>query len=346
VTRTRRIVRVGVFLLLISAIAAAILEPTGTVRAFLVGESFYRSRPLRHWREILREQGEQGGITREAWGKFWDADTVLPVLLACARDPDRNVRWPAVALIAHHGRGKREAFTALAHALKDEDVAVRLKAVNGLGSWGPMAREGTPELTDALEDKELQVCHLADIALWHIDIPTALHSSGWKAYHSREWQFSAMFPGDPEPGQQESPVTAGPIRTFSAWHKTGREISPTRYVISVSEYDEEVLQGKEEKQLLEASTAAAAFGVQGKIVRAGEVVQGGLKGREHTIDAGKPGIMRARLFWSGRRMYTVMVVYQTQFLNAKAADYFLDSFRLTEPPKPPEQGHPSNERRR
>src|SRR5439155_24696041 len=97
-------------LLLVLAALAAVLEPSSTVRAYLAGEPFYRRKPLRHWRELLRGQGRQGAISRDAWGEFWDGEAALPVLLACARDPDRNVRWPAVALVGHHGKGKRQAL--------------------------------------------------------------------------------------------------------------------------------------------------------------------------------------------------------------------------------------------
>jgi hypothetical protein len=40
------------------------------------------------------------------------------------------------------------------------------------------------------------------------------------------------------------------------------------------------------------------------------------------------GVSRSRLFWVGRKLYQVNVSYQPWYLNSKAADYFLDSFRL------------------
>jgi hypothetical protein len=43
-----------------AAVLAALLEPTGTVRAFLAGEHFYRDRPTRYWREVLRGHGRSG----------------------------------------------------------------------------------------------------------------------------------------------------------------------------------------------------------------------------------------------------------------------------------------------
>jgi hypothetical protein len=40
--------------------------------------------------------------------------------------------------------------------------------------------------------------------------------------------------------------------------------------------------------------------------------------------------VRSRNFWVGRRLYGIMVACQPRFLNVRAADYFLDSFRLGE----------------
>src|SRR3954447_5065819 len=81
-----------------AAVLTALLEPTHTVRGLLAGEPFYRGRPASSWREVLREHGRNGSIPVATAGQFRDAHSALPVLRECARDPDRNVRWPAIAL--------------------------------------------------------------------------------------------------------------------------------------------------------------------------------------------------------------------------------------------------------
>jgi hypothetical protein len=318
-------------LLLVGLIVAAFLEPSGTVRAYIAGEPFYHGRPLRHWREVLREQGQQGHVSREVRGQFWESEAALPVLLACARDPDVKVRWPAVALVGYYGRGQQEPFAVLIGALQDEEADVRLQAVRRLGSWGPLARQAVPDLIVALRDSNLEVAHTADLALWEIDVPAALRASGWKLYRSRRWGFSVVLPGKPEESQREAALAPVTVHTFEAWHMVGHEKGPIRYVVSVCDYPEEVVRDSTEKERLEASATWAAFGLNGKVGSKREVKQGGRKGQEHTIEVQGTGVVRTRLFWSGRRLYFALVSYVPRFLNAKAVDYFLDSLRLEEP---------------
>jgi hypothetical protein len=61
-----------------------------------------------------------------------------------------------------------------------------------------------------------------------------------------------------------------------------------------------------------------------------KVSQGRLSGREFLVEVEGMGQLRSRHFWVGRSLYTLLVAYQPRFLNARAADYFLDSFRLAE----------------
>jgi hypothetical protein len=329
VNRRSRWLAALLLLLLLTAVLAVVLEPTGTVRAFLAGEPFYALKPLRHWREVLREQGRQGSVSRDVRVKFWNSDRALPVLFACAGDPDRNVRWPAVYLVGHHGRGKAEALTVLVKSLRDEDQEVRLQALHALASWGPLASAATPDVADALRDDKLQVAFTADFALWEIDAQTALAAGGWKTYRSADWGFSAMMPGSPEVSQLQNPVVPVTMHLFQVGHKVGAEESPTRYIVAVGDYPEEVVRASTEQERNRAIAEQAAAGLKGKVVQQRDVNQGGRKGREHTIEVADKGVVRARVFWSGRRLYIVSVVSQPKFLNPKPADYFLDSFRLS-----------------
>jgi hypothetical protein len=330
----RRLVLV-LCILLVGGALAVILEPSGRGRAFLAGEPFHRFQPLRHWREILRQQGEQGSVSRDVRGRFWDFETGFPVLRACARDPDRKVRWPAIYLIGFFGRGNQAALTVLIEALEDEDTEVRLQACGGLGSWGVMARRAIPALEAARHDRELQVAYSADLALWEIDVPSAVVSCGWKPYRSAEWQFSVMLPGAPELSQKEVALPPVMSHRFEAGHRLGNEENATRYSVAVCEYPEEAVRASTEKERLDSSRDFAVVGVNGKLVKEREIELSGRKGREQIIEVpDMGGILRARNFWSGRRLYIVQVVSKPAFLNAKAADHFLDSFRF-EPEKAP-----------
>lgn len=317
----RWLLLVALFLLTVGALTVA-LEPTGTARAYLAGEPFYRSRPLRHWRELLREQGRGGEVSRDVRGKFWDVNSVFPVLRECARDPDRDVRWPAIYLLGYFGTGRQDTLDILVDATRDEDTAVRLQAINALGMWGVIARQAVPAVEAALNDEVLQVAHLADIALWEIDPGAGARAGAWRDYSSAEWGFTVKLPGSPEvsDGRPEAPALTHRVQ---AWHLVPNEKGPTRYAVTVNEYANAV--GEEE---LEAVESLGAFGLGGKVVQKRELEVGGRQGREHTIVVEDKVEVRVRNIPAGRRMYTVLVVYKRGFLNAKAADYFLDSLRV------------------
>jgi hypothetical protein len=212
--------------------------------------------------------------------------------------------------------------------LHDEDLEVRLQALQALASWGTLAREATRDVADAVRDDAFQVAFTADVALWQIDVQAALEASGWKTYRSAEWGFSAIMPGEPEVSQGKPILPSVRVHLFQVSHKAGTENSPTRYAVAVCEYPEEVIRASTEKDRNNAVAAWAAHGLNGKVVREQDVEQGGRKGREHTIEVKDKGVVRTRLFWSGRRLYFAQVAYRPRFLNAKAADYFLDSLRV------------------
>jgi hypothetical protein len=313
-----------------AAALAALLEPTRVVRGYLAGEVFHRGRPTSYWREVLREHGRQGGIPPETARQFRDGYAAFPVLSACARDPDPHVRWPAIGLIGQSGARTEQALAALVEALGDESVEVRLKALEALGGWGRMARPAVPVIAGRLTDPEPQVAFVADLALWEVDEPAAVRGSGWRRFTSPEYRFSVMLPDEPERDSKPA-VGGGPVvvHAFATWHRTGSESSPTRYTVAVSEYPAEVIEGASEDERLDASRDWGLFGLGGKLVGERAVTQHGLKGREQVVEVEGKGVVRTRLFWAGRKLYQANVVSKPRFLNAKAADYFLDSFRLT-----------------
>jgi hypothetical protein len=67
-----------------------------------------------------------------------------------------------------------------------------------------------------------------------------------------------------------------------------------------------------------------------KVMEDRPVSQAGMDGRELLVEAmagEAKGHVRSRCFWAGRKLYVAMVTFTTEFLNARAADYFLESLR-------------------
>jgi len=316
-------------ILLVSLVVVALLEPNRIVRGFFAGEAFFRGRPTSYWREVLRKHGRAGNIPRETAVQFMDGPPAFPVLRACASDPDPLVRWPAIGLLGESGIRSQEALELLAEALHDEHIEVRLKALSTLARWGPKARPAVPALVERLKDPELQVAHLADLVLWEVDEAAAIKATGWRPFSSARHHFSVMVQAKPE--QDEKPLPGGlpgVLRSFATWHMTGPEKSPTRYTVAVSDYPAEVIAGTTEEERVNSSRDAALFGLGGKLVSDKAISQHGLKGREQTIEVEGRGVCRNRVFWVGNTLYQVNSSYVPRYVNAKAADYFLDSFRL------------------
>jgi hypothetical protein len=325
--KRRRRLWLGAAALLLVAALVAVFEPTGMVRGLLRGEDFFRGRPTSYWREALRADGQAGTlshVTVESFRGKWSS--ALPVLLACLKDPDRNVRWPAVNLLAHCSAPTPEILPPLRQALHDPDPEVRLQALLALGALGANARAAVPELAALYRDPQPQVAHFADRALWQIDVAAALKAGGWRPFGSKQRVFRAEFPAEPE--QKEAPVMGQPgtrLHSFVAFHLA------TRYTVAVAEYAPEYLEGSTDEQRLDAARDLLLFGVGGKLVREEPVELQGRKGREVVVEVEGVGVTRTRLFWVGRRLYQVNVTYQERFLIPEAAEHFLNSFRFASP---------------
>jgi hypothetical protein len=300
---------------------AAVLDPNRIVPGLLAGDTFYRHRPTRYWRERLRESGKKGQIEQETRKRLGFSGDAVPILLECAGDPDVNVRWPALGLLALTGARTERVLDTFVNALHDEEPEVRLKAINGLASWGTAARAAIPALVERLNDRELQVSFEADRALWQIDVAAAVEAAGWKSFTSDLCGFTAIMPSQPERSVEPVPVGPGVIHRFAGVHNV------CRYDVNVFEYPSVFVAAIQQARFeAEHETSLAAMG--GKLVREDRIEQHGWKGNEYLIEVEGLGQFRQRAFWVGRRRYTVLAAFNTQFLNANAAQFFLDSFRL------------------
>jgi hypothetical protein len=190
-----------------------------------------------------------------------------------------------------------------------------------------MARSAVPALTARLADSELQIAHSADLALWQIDVPAA--ASGWQPFTSEEYRFSVLMPGPPI--QEDKPVLGGVVvaHSFQGWHRAGPYQAPTRYIALVVNYPRGVLPASEEERF-RAMKESAPFFTTGKVVEEKDVSQVGLRGREYLVEVEGLGRLQNRVFWVGETLYGLIVAYKPEFVNAPAAAYFLDSFRLKE----------------
>src|SRR5262245_25493215 len=122
-TKRKRWLVFGILFMVVAAAIAAFLEPNQIVPGLLAGEPFYKGRPVRYWREVLRRQGQAGTIPKTP-SKLFYGDSALLILLKCARDPDPQVRWPAVSHLGDTWCCSPRALNVLIEALQDDQIAV------------------------------------------------------------------------------------------------------------------------------------------------------------------------------------------------------------------------------
>jgi hypothetical protein len=196
-----------------------------------------------------------------------------------------------------------------------------LQAIQALGEWGTEAQAAAPTLVARLEDPEKQVAHYADLALWKVD-PT-IAARQWRRYRCGTFDCSVEFPAAPELRKR---ALQGTAHSFECLHQDGSYQSPTRYVAVIVEHDPDVLALTEEQRFQRLKTMITGA----KIVDDAEIMQGKLRGRVFLMKHPGLGLIRQRSFWMGRRMVSVMVIYDADFLNEDAANYFLDSLKIEE----------------
>ena len=133
-------------------------EPTGAVRGWLRGESFFEARPTSHWIECLRsddpvrastalESLEQGGA---------EAVPVLCELLVDQRGTSWNsaeVRCQAAEVLVRIGAPAHSAAPVLLRAIKDPDPMVRSVAATALAAVETPADQAVPALMNLLDEE-------------------------------------------------------------------------------------------------------------------------------------------------------------------------------------------------
>jgi hypothetical protein len=313
-------------------VVAAFVEPNRVVPGLLAGEPFHEWRPARYWREILRADGERGQVSPTTAQTIPPLHSGVDVLTYCARDPDPNVRWPAIALLGRPGHYTHEVLPTVRHALRDEHLAVRLQAIVVLDRMGTNAFAAIADLVAVMrDDPELQARFFAERALWFINPDAARTAGGWREVSSAEWGFSADFPTAPEEGDivRETPWGPAKSRFFNAPHGI------TRCVVIVTDIPEAAVRETTEAQRLDGmrDTAAQSY-PGGRLAREEDIELDGHRGREFLIEVPDFGEVRNRVYWVGRRQFGVMVTYKPKYLIPPAAQHFFDSFRIKPPPKP------------
>jgi hypothetical protein len=316
--------------LLALLVLGSILDPSQTVRALVRGEAFYQWRPTRYWREVLRADGEKGKISDESIKRL-RKKAACPVLIQCSMDKDPNVCWPAIGLLGELESRElfpsSQALVLFREGLNSEHEIVRFQSARAIGLMGIRGRSASEDLVHLLQDPSISTRCCADYAIWQIDQSSAPKLTGWKEFNSMKWRFSAVFPSQIE----EKQTVVDRLETQVLIHSFTGVNGVTHCIVAVSDYQEDILKQVTEAQRFDNARDWVVAQLGGKVVIDEQVEQNGLKGREQEIAVEGMGFLRTRHFWVGNRLYNILVASTPEFVNRKAAEYFLNSLKIVRP---------------
>ena len=161
----------------------------------------------------------------------------------------------------------------------------------------------------------------AAIALWVLCAdPTA-------PFVSPEGRFSVLFPGPVREQLKTQASKAGPVEV----HLFNSDTETMGFLVSYSDHGAEVSKALKPKDQL-AAARDSVVGKAGKVIAQREVQQQGNPGLEFKFQ--QDGLVATeRAFLVGRRLYQVMALGPPGGSHDRAAQIFLDSFKLAKQAK-------------
>jgi hypothetical protein len=143
-------------------------------------------------------------------------------------------------------------------------------------------------------------------------------------YTSSEYKFKASFPGAPT--IKEQTAVGIRLKIFATEARNGA------YMIGVA--DMPIPANESDAQIqtrLDGARDGAIQNVGGVLATSDRItLDGKYPGREFTANVTKPanGVIRARVYLVGTRMYQVMVVGTNSYAHSTEANTFMSSFKL------------------
>ncbi|VTU01773.1 Uncharacterized protein OS=Crinalium epipsammum PCC 9333 GN=Cri9333_3190 PE=4 SV=1 [Gemmataceae bacterium] len=160
-------------------------------------------------------------------------------------------------------------------------------------------------------------------------------SGPMEAFDSKEWKFTAKFPGKPEVKSQSAPVPGGPQVTMHMFSVTERNGAMMIGVADMPIPEGEGAAKIEER--LDGARDGAVANIGATLQTSSPVkLQGKYPGREFTAKLPPPpkgppeGLVKARIYLVGKRLYQTMVIGTTAFVIEARSTEFLDSFQVSD----------------
>ncbi|CAM4213984.1 hypothetical protein [Corallococcus soli] len=151
----------------------------------------------------------------------------------------------------------------------------------------------------------------------------------FKTYDAPEG-FSIGMPAEPQVARKQVPLGSGTVNT-AAYSARAMEVL---YSVSIADYPEKLVASRPPEALLNEGRDGLAKEVQGTLKDEQDfTLEGGYPGKSYTVSSPTVGELKARNILVGSRMYTLLVLFNPN-TGAPAADAFLTSLKLVNPPPP------------
>jgi hypothetical protein len=154
--------------------------------------------------------------------------------------------------------------------------------------------------------------------------PADKADAGGKSFTSTKGGFSVTFPaGATEPKEQEQ--SAGAVKLVRV---SSTLADKTALQIAAITYPAEALKAQTDEARLDAMRDRLGTSFRTKVEDEKKIKLDGHPGRTFTLTLTNGGLGRIKLFMVKDRMYQIMVLGPKKGATSKAADQFLDSFKL------------------
>ncbi len=149
----------------------------------------------------------------------------------------------------------------------------------------------------------------------------------WQPFTSGAGGFTISMPDEQKSDvlPMNTPVGVIDLHLFTV------DLDDSAYIVGYSDYPESLVRNSSADVMLDGARDGAVANVGGKLLNERRLTLQGYPGRELWIEAeagGQPGLVQARIYLVGRRLYQVLVAGSTTQFSESDAEFFLDSFEL------------------
>jgi hypothetical protein len=149
-------------------------------------------------------------------------------------------------------------------------------------------------------------------------------TSTWRKFSPKGGSFTVSLPGTPKETKQQLKV--GDAVAEVTVHVCSAP-GDGAYVVSVTEYPEQEVQGGLDQRLRNARDGVVQKS-KGKLFHERKISLAAHPGKELWIQTGEDGLIQARLYAVKNRLYQTMAIGPKQFVETKETEGFLNSFKL------------------